>query len=207
MVAKHEYVKITRKRSFLFGTLAMPMFFVAIMALAIVAVVAGEDQRPIGYVDHAGLLTTVTHLPPDEDDGPNPVDLLRFCERSAGARCAGKRARFKRTTCCPPIISRRAMRSCSTWTKSRAGRRRAASTGLVRANLSASLPPAVAERAQKGIDLTARSADGQQEVSGDSFISLLVPFFIGLFFSIVVLSSGSYCSKQSPTKRKIAPSR
>ncbi len=46
VVAKHEYVKITRKRSFLLGTLAMPLFFVVIMALAIVVVVAGEDQRP-----------------------------------------------------------------------------------------------------------------------------------------------------------------
>jgi ABC-2 type transport system permease protein len=62
----------------------------------------------------------------------------------------------------------------------------------VRANLSVSLPSAVAERAQKGIDLTARSADGRQEVSDASFVSLFVPFFIGLFFSIVVLSSGSY---------------
>ena len=39
VVAKHEYLKITRKRSFLLGTLAMPLFFVGITALAIIVVV------------------------------------------------------------------------------------------------------------------------------------------------------------------------
>jgi ABC-2 type transport system permease protein len=63
---------------------------------------------------------------------------------------------------------------------------------LVRANLVASLPADVAVRAQHGVRLTARSADGRQEVSGESIGSVFVPFFIGLFFSIVVLSSGSY---------------
>jgi ABC-2 type transport system permease protein len=63
---------------------------------------------------------------------------------------------------------------------------------LVRVNLSTALPADVAARAQRGINLTARSADGRQEVGGESFINIFVPFFIGLFFSIVVISSGSY---------------
>ena len=56
----------------------------------------------------------------------------------------------------------------------------------------AALPTEIAKRAQSNVDLTARSADGQQEVSGDSIINIFIPFFIGLFFSIVVLSSGTY---------------
>ena len=62
----------------------------------------------------------------------------------------------------------------------------------MRVNLSTALPADVAARAQRGINLTARSADGRQEVGGESFINIFVPFFIGLFFSIVVISSGSY---------------
>jgi ABC-2 type transport system permease protein len=94
VVAKHEYGKITRKRSFLFGTLAMPLFFVAIMALVIVVVVAGEDQRPIGYVDQAAVLTRVTSLPPDEDDGPNPLKLVPFADE-AQARAALDRGQIQ----------------------------------------------------------------------------------------------------------------
>ena len=87
VVAKHEFLKITRKRSFLLGTLAMPLFFVAIMVLVVVVLVVGEDQRPIGYVDQAGVLATVTALPPDEGDGPNAVELRAFTDE-AQARAA-----------------------------------------------------------------------------------------------------------------------
>jgi ABC-2 type transport system permease protein len=78
------------------------------------------------------------------------------------------------------------------WEKSPRGSAQSRFDNLVRANLAMGLPADVAARAEHGIDLTARSADGRQEVSGESFLNIFVPFFIGLFFSIVVLSSGSY---------------
>ena len=56
LVARHEYLKITRKRSFLISTLAIPASIVIIMALVIGALLIGADRRPIGYVDQAGLL-------------------------------------------------------------------------------------------------------------------------------------------------------
>jgi ABC-2 type transport system permease protein len=63
---------------------------------------------------------------------------------------------------------------------------------LVRSKLVAGLPVDVQTRLRDGVELTARSADGQQEISGKSFINLLLPFFIGLFFMITVMGSGSY---------------
>jgi ABC-2 type transport system permease protein len=191
VVARHEYLKIARKRSFLLGTLAMPLFFVAVMALAIVVIMAGENQKPIGYVDHAGVLTQITSLPPDEDDGPNPVALLAFAEE-AQARAALENGEIQAYYVLPAdYLSSHAVEMFY-WEEPPRGQVQRRFDNLVRANLSTSLPVAVAERAQKGIDLTARSADGRQEVGGESFINIFVPFFIGMFFSIVVLSSGSY---------------
>ncbi len=191
VVAKHEYLKITRKRSFLLGTLAMPLFFVGIMALAIVVVMAGENQDPIGYVDQAGLLTTVTSLPPDDNDGPNPVALLAFADE-AQARAALENHKIQAYYVLPADYLTSHKVQLYFWDKAPRGQAQQRFDKLVRANLSTSLPAAVAERAEKGINLTARSADARQEVSGDSIINIFVPFFIGLFFSIVVLSSGSY---------------
>jgi ABC-2 type transport system permease protein len=191
VVAAHEYLKITRKRSFLFGTLAMPLFFVVIMALTIVVVVAGEDQRPIGYVDQAGVLQVVTSLPPTEDDGPTPVELLAFADE-AQARAALDNGRLQAYYVLPADYLTSHNVQLSYWDRqpNRAGQRRF--DNLVRANLASALPADVAARARQGIHLTARSADGHQEVSGQSIVGLFVPFFIGLFFSIVVLSSGTY---------------
>ncbi len=191
VVAKHEFLKITRKRSFLFGTLAMPLFFVAIMVLIVVVIVAGENQNPIGYVDPAGILSKVPSLPPGKDDGPNPVKLLPFADE-AQARAALEKGTIQAYY----VLSADYLTSHQVqmfyWDKEPSSQAQRRFDNLVRANLSTSLPVAVAERAQEGINLTARSADGRQEVSGQSIINLFVPFFIGLFFTIVVLSSGSY---------------
>jgi ABC-2 type transport system permease protein len=191
VVAKHEYAKITRKRSFLLGTLAMPLFFVAIMALTIVVAVAGEDQRPLGYVDQAGVLKAVTSLPANEDDGPNPVELLAFADE-AQARAALDSGQIQAYYVLPADYLNSHNVRLFYWDKAPRGQVQRRFDNLVRANLTTSLPADVAARAQQGIDLTARSADGRQEVGGQSFINLFVPFFIGLFFSIVVLSSGAY---------------
>jgi ABC-2 type transport system permease protein len=191
VVAKHEYLKILRKRSFLLGTLAMPLFFVGIMALTIVVIVAGEDQSPIGYVDEAGLLTTVTTLPPDENNGPNPVELRAFADEDR-ARAALEAKEIQAYYVLPADYLTSHKVQLFYWEKEPRDSAQRRFNNLIRANLTALLPADVAERAQQGINLTARSADGHQEVGGDSLVNIFVPFFIGLFFSIVVISSGSY---------------
>ncbi len=191
LVARHEYGKITRKRSFFLGTLAMPLFFTAIMAFAIVIAIAGDDQRPIGYVDPGGLLATVTALPPEKDGGPSPIELESFADE-AQARAALENGKIQAYYVLPVDYMTSRNVQMFYWDKlpREAAQRRF--DDLVRANLSTSLPVDVAARAQQGVDLIARSADGRQEVSGDRIIDFFVPFFIGLFFTIVVLSSGSY---------------
>ena len=188
IIAKHEYLKITRKRSFLLGTLAMPLFFVGFTALAIVVVMAGEDQKPLGYVDQAGVLTTVTLLPPDEDDGPNPVALRAFADE-AQARVALDNGEIQGYYVLPADYLTSHTVQLVYWDKFPRGQARF--DKLVRANLSTSLPAAAAERVQEGINLTARSADGRQEVSGESFINFFVPEKSNkiLLFIIIIVES------------------
>jgi ABC-2 type transport system permease protein len=191
VVAKHEYLKAVRKRSFLLGTLAMPLFFVGIMALTIVVIVAGEDQRPIGYVDQASLLTTVTTLLPNENDGPNPVELRAFVDE-AQARAALEAKEIQAYYVLPADYLTSHQVQMFYWEKEPRSAAQRRFNNLIRANLTTALPAAVAERAQQGINLTVRSADGHQEVSGEGIVNIFVPFFVGLFFIIVVVSSGSY---------------
>jgi ABC-2 type transport system permease protein len=190
VIAKHEYLKITRKRSFLFGTLAMPLFFVAITVFAIIMVLATEDQRPIGYVDLAGVVATVGQLPPNKS-GPQPVELRAFPDETQ-ARAALDAKQIQAYYILPADYLTSHKAQLIYWDKAPSSSAQRDFDDLIRANLVANLPRDVAQRAQNGVELTARSADGQQEVSGDSFINIIVPFFIGMFFSIVVLSSGTY---------------
>src|SRR5512139_2924627 len=151
VVAKHEYLKITRKRSFLLGTLAMPLFFVGIMALAIVVVVAGEDQRPIGYVDEAGLLTTVTTLPASEDDGPTPVELRAFGSE-AQARAALEAKEIQAYYVLPADYLTSHQAQLFYWEKEPNNSAQRRFNNLVRANLTTAFPAEVAKRAQQGIN-------------------------------------------------------
>ena len=190
IIAKHEYLKITRKRSFVFGTLAMPLFFVAITAFAIIMVLVSEDQRPIGYVDLAGVITTVTQLPSNKS-GPQPIVMRAFADEVL-ARAALNDEQIQAYYVLPADYLTSHKTQLIYWDKAPSDSAQRDFDNLIRANLVASLPQDVEQRAQDGVELTARSADGQQEVSGNSIINIFVPFFIGMFFIIVVLSSGTY---------------
>jgi ABC-2 type transport system permease protein len=78
------------------------------------------------------------------------------------------------------------------WDKSPAESIQSDFSYFLRANLVTALPGAVRQRALDGVELTARSADGRQEISGKSFINLLIPFVLGFFFMITVMGSAGY---------------
>ena len=57
LVARHEYLTMVRKRSFALATLAFPVLIAAFLALTIFLALGRSDDRPLGYVDLAGVLT------------------------------------------------------------------------------------------------------------------------------------------------------
>jgi ABC-2 type transport system permease protein len=184
LVARHEYLKITRKRSFVISTLAIPGAIVIIMALVIGVMLISMDGRPIGYVDQAGVLST--RPAPSE----NSIELLAFADEAA-ARAALQQGQLQAYYVLAPDYPVSRAVQLFYWDEMPAGLAQREFDDFVRQNLGAALPPAVTERLRDGFELTARSGDGRQELSGDGFLSLLLPFFVGLFFTIVVLSSGT----------------
>lgn len=45
LIAKHEYLKIVRQKSFLFGTLGIPVLIIVVMAVSILAAIGQENGR------------------------------------------------------------------------------------------------------------------------------------------------------------------
>jgi ABC-2 type transport system permease protein len=68
LVAKHEYLKMVRKRSFLLSTLGVPLLIVVVMAVSIAIGMGGSNDTPLGYVDHADILDPDVQ-PPEVDTG------------------------------------------------------------------------------------------------------------------------------------------
>lgn len=190
VIARGEYIKITRKRSFLLGTIAMPVFFIAIMALSVVFAVSGTDARPIGYVDHAGALSAGA-APAENLRGDKLIEMRQYAD-DAAARAALEAGQIQAYYVLPIDYLATQGIQLYYWDKFPAETIQRDFDFLVRSKLAANLPAEVQTRLRDGVELTARSADGQQEISGKSFVNLLLPFFIGLFFMITVMGSGGY---------------
>jgi ABC-2 type transport system permease protein len=190
LIARHEYRKITRKRTFLLGTIGMPLFIVAIMAFSIIMTVASTDRRPLGYVDHAGVLTA--GVMPAKNQRGEPLVEIRAYADEAVARSALEAKQIQAYYVLPVDYVASHAVELYYWDKSPAAQIQADFTYFLRANLVTTLPKDLRQRALDGIELTARSADGRQEISGKTWINMLMPFMFGLFFVMTVMGSGSY---------------
>mgnify|MGYP001826194257 CR=1 FL=1 len=71
LVAKQEFRNRTFRRSFIFGTLVIPVLIATIITITTIILIRSEDKRPLGYVDYSGVLRNAT-MPQEQ------VDTLAF---------------------------------------------------------------------------------------------------------------------------------
>ena len=81
-VAVAEYNRLVHKRSFLLSLIGMPLFIGVIVAIAIFTAMPKGDDRPVGYVDLAGV--TRAAVTQAYAAGEAEVDLRPFAERRGG---------------------------------------------------------------------------------------------------------------------------
>ncbi|HEY4724143.1 MAG TPA: ABC transporter permease, partial [Anaerolineae bacterium] len=187
IVAKNEYAKIVRKRSFLLGTLALPIFFIGIMVLSIVAAI-GTDQQPVGYVDQTGWLSANAAPPADS---AQRLKMLPFVDEAA-AQTALQNKQIQAFYVLPKDYLQTGKIMAYGWDKEPSAAAQSDFRYFLRANLVTNLPQDVRQRALDGINLTARSADGAQEINGNAIINFFLPFALGLFFIMAVMNSATY---------------
>lgn len=184
LVAKHEYLSMVRRRSFALATLAFPLIIAAIMAVSVLLSLGGSDDRPLGYVDQAGLLAPAAAQaaePPflpfaGESAARSALESGRiqaYYVIDAGYRATGD-LRLVALSEQPPAEARRAFNA------------------LLRSALLSDQPAAVQARLVEGAAVTVRSVDGQREFSDTNFVNLLLPFVAGFFFVYAVLASAGY---------------
>ncbi len=185
IIAAHEYQKVTRKRSFVLGTLALPLTIVGAMVLVIILMAVSADSRPLGYVDQAGVLSAVPAA-----DMKESVELRAFADEAL-ARAALEGGTIQAYYVLPPDYLSSRSAQLVYWDKPPVATVQSQFDDFVRANVTAALPNDVARRVREGAEITARSADGRQEISADGVVDLILPFVIGMFFIMVVLGTGT----------------
>jgi ABC-2 type transport system permease protein len=185
LVGKQEYLSRVRQRSFLVGTLSILAIIAVIMVVSALIVMGGRDNRPVGYVDHAGVFGGQT---PSGTDGPE----IRAFPDEVAARVALDAGAIQAFYVLPQdYLGRREVTLF--YGKDKPGdRARGVFDGALRAALASRLPPAVQQRLSEGSQVTLRSFDGRRQIDTSSIIDALLPFLAGFLFMLTTMSSSGY---------------
>lgn len=191
LVARHEYGKIARKRTFLLSALGFPLVLTTVIALTVVVAAGADDRRPLGYVDLSGRLSDDVTVPLT-DANEELVPVQAFPDEPS-ARAALEQGTIQAYYIVPPDYPDGQQRIALFYREEEPGdgvQRDFAD--FLRANLLQTYPQVVQQRLLSGSELTVRSADGSRQSSSSNIINLFLPFIAGFFFFFAVLASSGY---------------
>jgi ABC-2 type transport system permease protein len=188
IIARHEFLKLAGKRSFLFTTLGIPIMISAFVGIMILIVSQQQSDDPIGVLDYSGLMANRAVPPFDVDE----ILELRYYQDEQTARTAMTDGEIQAFFVIPSDYVQ--TRAISLYYADSAPGANARQTleAYIRANLVSDLPEPVANRLVSGHTLTVRSLDGRREVAGQNFLAFIIPFAAGFLFIISVMTSAGY---------------
>ena len=156
--------------------------------------------RPLGYVDLAG----VTQAPVAAGYAPDEKApaLTPFADEQA-ARAALQGGQIQGYYLIPADYLTSRHVTLYTWGKSPSDGARGAFEAFLTAHLVAEAPPESQKVLLDGVALNYRSANDRREMPAEGFmVSTILPFVIGFFFIMVVMSSGGYLLQAVTTEKE-----
>jgi ABC-2 type transport system permease protein len=198
LVARHEYLRMVRRRAFLLGTLAIPLLIIVVTAISVTIAIGKRDDRPLGYVDQAGVLSAAVQ---PASTGGRTVELRAFSDAQA-AGDALEAGQIQAYYVLPADYMQSGQVQLYYWENAPNDTIQQQFNDFVRANLAAGLSPSVQQRAIEGSSLTIRSADGRREFNSRDWITIVLPFVASFFFVMVVMTSGGYLLQAVTTEKE-----
>lgn len=183
LIARQEYLKNVRRRSFLLATFGLPVLMIAMMGISILSSErSAGDPDTLGYVDRSGVLA-MAH----DDPG------FRSFATSEKATAALQAEEIRGFYVLSPDYVTSGDIELLYWDRQPSAGLQDRFNEFLRDNLVGSLAPEVAERALSGpSEMVVRAADGSREADSTGLLGLILPFALGLFISFALMSSSSY---------------
>lgn len=189
LLARHEYRKMVGKRSFWVGTLGFPLILIVVMAAGIIISIRGDQERPIGYVDAAGIIDPT--LVPPMGSGDELLAIRPFPDEAA-ARQALADGEIQAIFVIPADYPHTMQIDFYYWQDTPGVTVYSDFNRYLRANLAQDFSADIQTRLVEGSDLTVRAADGRREFSERYIFSFFIPFIAAFFFIFVVMGSSGY---------------
>jgi len=189
LVAKQEFRLRTFKRSFIFGTLIIPVMMAIIISVTIIIVVQSLDERPFGYVDYSGALANAT-MP---DDDKNTVEIIAFADENS-AMIALKSEEIQGYHVIPENYFETQKVDLYFLEEAPDSSILRDFDDFVRANILENDPNAVQSRIMEGSVLTVQSMNDERKFQDNEtgIIVVMLPIMIAMFFLFVVMGASGY---------------
>ncbi len=188
-VAKQEYRLRTFKRSFLLGTLIIPVMMAVIIGVTILIVLQSLDQRPFGYVDYSGVLDNSSMPETDE----YTVEIISFANEDR-ARAALDAEEIQGYHVIPEDYLETLYVDLYYLEEAPDSSVLRDFDDYVRANIVEEAPSAIQNRIIDGTTLTVRATNNSREFRDNEtgIIVVMLPIVISMFFLFVVMGASGY---------------
>ena len=185
-VMTFEYARNVFRKRFLFALLSLPLF-ILVMAFVIFLLVRSEfNLKPIGYVDHSGLLTG----PDTTADNTSWVNLLHFeSEEMAQDALYSEQIQAYYVLSSDYLDTRQTKLVAL---EEPSGVATSQFAQFVRANLLAQFPAEVVQRVTQGNQLVVQSIDGSRQFVQGDWLGFVLPFMVGFIFLVAVFATSGY---------------
>jgi ABC-2 type transport system permease protein len=186
LIARHEYRKMVRTRSFLISTLALPVVFLLIMGVSALTAISSSSRLPIGYVDQAGLIRPFDYTP----SGSGP-EIVAFATPEA-AETALRQGEIQAFYLIPADYRERPVLGLVYGETRPDSRGQRSFNAFVRASLVSDLPDEVQQRLLNGSTGVVRAVDSNREMDSGNWLAFVLPFVSGPLLMIAIISSAGY---------------
>lgn len=189
-VARYEYIHHVAKRRFWIALLGMPVGFLLIMALSMLFSYLSFDTEPVGYVDHANLITQPQEVPEKVGFMDIFIKLIPYADEET-ARADTENGILQGYVVIPAGYQ-------STYNVTYYSNEQPGSevlnqiNWLIRENMLLQQQIPHLERIEAGSQISLQSLDGSQSSDGTGWHRIFVPILIGILYFILVMSCGGY---------------
>jgi ABC-2 type transport system permease protein len=187
-IAREEFRRNVFRKSFIMVLLSLPLMIGLNIGIVLLMNYLEKDIRPIGYVDHAGVML-VDELPTDVTD--DPIQFLAFSseDRAQEALLTEELQAFYVLS--PEYLQTREIRLI--YVEEPASKATRQFYDLLRINLLSDVEPEIQLRIADGTEFLTRTPDGRRSFpsSGPTFQSVL-PFFVGMALMMMLLMSAGF---------------
>ncbi len=196
LIARSEYLRMVKRRSFLIATLGMPLLIGVITVVSTLIAIGGRDSRPFGVVDQAGVLGDVAATARAQ-----AASAVGYSDATA-ARSALEAGVIKAFYVVPADYLASPRVQLFYWQKAPDEAVTGGMSRMLQSALSQTAPADVRDRLVSGPNFTYQSVAGEERGIEKQVLGFLLPLFIGMFFVFIVMGSAGYLLQAVTTEKE-----